>query len=100
MNDTELMKVLQAISSDLQAIKADNITIRNDLQSMKADVFKLPDIERNISLLMEGQQGMNEQLQKLDQLSEDMEEVKIKVSAVEEVTRSNSSQIRELRIAK
>ena len=100
MTDVELMKILQSISSDLQTLKADNATIHDDLQSMKADVARLPQMEKNISLFMEGQKGMNEQLQKLDRLSDDMEEVKIKVSALEETTRSNTSQIKELRIVK
>mgnify|MGYP002545678920 CR=1 FL=1 len=55
---------------------------------------------RNISLLMEGQDGMNEQFQKLDQVAEDVEEIKVKVTALENVTRDNTSQIRELKIAK
>ena len=55
---------------------------------------------RNISLLMEGQDGMNEQFQKLDQVAEDVEEIKVKVTALEAVTRDNTSQIRELKIAK
>ena len=53
---------------------------------------------RNISLLMEGQDGMNEQFQKLDQVAEDVEE--IKVTALEAVTKDYTSQIRELKIAK
>ena len=37
---------------------------------------------------------------KLDKVAEDVEEIKIKVSALEEVSRSQASQIQELRIAK
>ena len=50
--------------------------------------------------LLEGQQGMNEKFSKLDQVAEDVEEIKIKVSALEEVSRSQASQIREIRLAK
>ena len=85
-NNAEILKLL--------------LEMRDDLQSVKADVAQLPEMNRRINLLVEGQQGMNEQLQKLDHLSKDMEDVKVKVSAVEEVTRSNTSQIKELRIAK
>lgn len=104
---TEITENIQSIKADnstihndLQSIRQENVTIHDDLQSMKADVARLPQMEKNISLLMEGQKGMNEQLKKLDRLSDDMEDVKIKVSALEEATRSNSSQIKELRIAK
>ena len=44
--------------------------------------------------------NMNDKFQKLDQVAEDVEEIKIKVTALEEVTRSNTSQIRGLKIAK
>ena len=111
MDNNEL---LQAIYKELQDLKQTslstdnrlsnletaNVNISNDLQSMKADVFRLPHIEKNISLLMEGQQGMNEQFSKLDQVAEDVEEIKTKVTALEAVTKDNTSQIRELRVAK
>lgn len=41
-----------------------------------------------------------DKFQKLDQVADDVEEIKVKVTALEEVTRSNTSQIRELKIAK
>ena len=56
--------------------------------------------DKNIQLLLEGQQGMNEKFQKLDQVAENVEEIKAKVTALEAVTRDNTSQIKELRIAK
>ena len=43
---------------------------------------------------------MNEKFQKLDQVAENVEEIKAKVTALEAVTRDNTSQIKELRIAK
>ena len=46
----------------------------------------------------EGQQSMNEKFAKLDQVAEDVEE--IKVTALEAVTKDYTSQIRELKIAK
>lgn len=49
---------------------------------------------------MEGQQGINEKYSKLDQVAEDVEEIKTKVTALEAVTKDNTSQIRELRVAK
>lgn len=43
---------------------------------------------------------MNEKFVKLDQVAEDVEDIKVKVSALEEVSRSQASQIRELRMVK
>ncbi len=56
--------------------------------------------DKRVDALAEGQVNMNDKFQKLDQVAEDVEEIKIKVTALEEVTRSNTSQIRELKIAK
>ena len=83
--------VLEKILNKLEAI---------DNRLMKVELTQENVVCRKIDLLAEGQQGMNEQLQKLDQLSKDMEEVKIKVSAVERVTKDHTSQISELRVAK
>ena len=57
-------------------------------------------MDKKIDALAEGQQGMNEKFAKLDQVAEDVEEIKIKVSALEEVSKSQASQIREIRLAK
>ena len=109
MDNNEL---LQALYNDLQSIKKTAETTNERLTKMEATVGstneRLTKMEiaqenvviKNMQLLLEGQKGMNEQLQKLDQLSADMEDVRIKVTALEEVTRSNTSQIKELRIAK
>ena len=43
---------------------------------------------------------MNDKFKKLDQVAEDVEEIKAKVTALEAVTKDNTSQIRELKIAK
>ena len=92
--------MLEAIGELLAPIIKDQREIREDLQAVKADVAQIPDMRRDINLLLEGQQGMNEKFSKLDQVAEDVEEIKIKVSALEEVSRSQASQIREIRLAK
>ena len=79
--------------------------IKQDLADVKQRTTKIEftlehDVSKQLQLLTEGQQGMNDKFQKLDQVAEDVEEIKIKVTALEEVTRSNTSQIRELKIAK
>ena len=91
---------IRTMKDDIQSLKADNAEIREDLQALKADNAKLVTLEKKVDLILEGQQGINEKFQKLDKVAEDVEEIKVKVTALEEVTRSNTSQIKELRIAK
>lgn len=91
-------ELLQALYNDLQSIKKTVETTNERLTKM--EIAQENVVIKNMQLLLEGQKGMNEQLQKLDQLSADTEDVRIKVTALEEVTRSNTSQIKELRIAK
>lgn len=91
---------LDRMEDDLQSLKADNAEIREDLQAVKADNAKLVTLEKKVDLLLEGQQGINDKFKKLDQVAEDVEEIKAKVTALEAVTKDNTSQIRELRIAK
>ena len=57
-------------------------------------------MDKKINALAEGQANMNDKFAKLDQVAEDVEEIKAKVTALEAVTKDNTSQIRELKIAK
>lgn len=75
--------------------------IHDDISEIKERVTKIEIhqenvTDKNIRLLIEGQKGMNEQFQKLDQVAEDAEEIKIKVTALEAVTRDNTSQIKDI----
>ena len=92
--------MLEAMSQLLAPIQSDIRTMKDDIQSLKADNAKLITLEKKVDLLLEGQQGINEKFQKLDRVAEDVEEIKVKVTALENVTRDNTSQIRELKIAK
>lgn len=56
--------------------------------------------DKRVDALAEGQANMNEKFAKLDQMADNVEEIKTKVTALEAVTKDNTSQIRELRIAK
>ena len=89
--DSKLEKALEPINGRLDRMESEitkiNVTLENETN-------------KNIKILLEGQQGINEKFQKLDKVAEDVEEIKVKVTALEEVTRSNTSQIEELRIAK
>ena len=78
--------------------------IKQDLAEVKQRTTKIEvalenDVHKTMSLLLEGQKGMNEKFKQLDQVAEDVEEIKIKVSALESVTRDNVTQIKELRKA-
>ena len=79
--------------------------IKQDLAEVKQRTTKIEftlehDVSKRLQLLTEGQQGMNDKFAKLDQVAEDVEEIKAKVTALEAVTKDNTSQIRELKIAK
>ena len=56
--------------------------------------------DKRVDALAEGQANMNEKFAKLDQMADNVEEIKTKVTALEAVTKDNTSQIRELKIAK
>ena len=90
---------------DKDMLEAIGLLMDSKLEPIKADITKINvtlenDVNKKIELLLEGQQGMNEKFSKLDQVAEDVDEIKIKVSALEEVSRSQASQIREIRLAK
>ena len=93
-------QLLAPIHDDIQSLKADNAEIREDLQALKADNAKLITLEKKVDLILEGQQGINEQFQKLDQVADDVEEIKLKVTALEAVTKDNTSQIKDIRAIK
>ena len=110
----EVGKALEPIREDIQALKADNAEIREylrtlkadnaeireDLQSVKADTARLVTMEKTLGLLMEAQGETREKVKRLDKVAEDVEEIKIKVSALESVTRDNTSEIKDIRLAK
>ena len=91
---------LDAMGKDIQALKADNAEIREDLQSVKADTARLVTMEKTLGLLMEAQVETREKVKKLDKVADDVEEIRIRVSALEGVTKENTSQIKDIRIAK
>ena len=60
----------------------------------------MEDMGKQINLLLEGQQGMNEKFAKLDSVAEDVEDIKLTVRAMEAVTQRNSNDIQKLRAVK
>ena len=100
--DQELKELLLSMQGEIKALR-DNMNARfdkSDERMTKMEIHQENVTEKNIQLLLEGQQGINEKFQKLDQVAENVEEIKAKVTALEAVTRDNTSQIKELRIAK
>ena len=100
--DQELKELLLSMQGEIKALR-DNMNARfdkSDERMTKMEIHQENVTDKNIQLLLEGQKGMNEKFQKLDQVAENVEEIKAKVTALEAVTRDNTSQIKELRIAK
>ncbi len=100
--DQELKELLLSMQGEIKALH-DNMNARfdkSDERMTKMEIHQENVTDKNIQLLLEGQQGINEKFQKLDQVAENVEEIKAKVTALEAVTRDNTSQIKELRIAK
>ena len=100
--DQELKELLLSMQGEIKALR-DNMNARfdkSDERMTKMEIHQENVTDKNIQLLLEGQQGINEKFQKLDQVAENVEEIKAKVTALEVVTRDNTSQIKELRIAK
>lgn len=96
--DQELKELLLGMRQDITNMKQDLTDVKQRVTKMEIHQENVTD--KNIQLLLEGQQGINEKFQKLDQVAENVEEIKAKVTALEAVTRDNTSQIKELRIAK
>ena len=92
--------MLDAIGQMLEPIIKEQREIREDLQAMKADVAQIPDVRRDINLILEGQQGINDKFASLDKTEESMENLKVRVFALEDASKKQASQIRELRMAK
>lgn len=86
------------MDSRLAPIQADLADVRQRMTKMEIHQENVTD--KNIQIIIEGQQGTNEKFRKLDKMAEDVEEIKVKVSALEETSKSQASQIKELRIAK
>ena len=88
------------IREDLRTLKADNAEIREDLQSVKADTARLVTMEKTLGLLMDAQVETRDKVKRLDKVADDVEEIKVKVAALESVTKENTSQIKDIRLAK
>lgn len=90
--------MLEAIGQLLEPIKQDLAEVKQRVTKIEVTQEQVTD--KNIQLLMEGQQGMNEKFAKLDAVAEDVEDIKLTVRAMEAVTQRNSKDIQNLRAVK
>ena len=93
-------EMLEAIGELLAPIMKEQREIREDLQAVMEDTARLVVLEKKVDALAEGQANMNEKFAKLDQVAEDVEEIKVKVTALEAVTKQNCTDIKQLRAVK
>ena len=101
----EVKHRVTAIEVTQENVKSDLAGVKSDLEEVKhrvttIEVTQENDVKTQLRLLGEGQQGMNEKFKKLDQVAEDVEDIKGTVHILEAVTKSNTTQIKELRLVK
>ena len=96
--DIELKEILLSMQGEMRAMREDLAEVKQRVT--KIEVTQEQVTNKNIQLLMEAHTGTREKLEKLDKVAEDVEEIKIKVSALESVTRDNTSEIKDIRLAK
>ena len=103
--EQELKEILLSMQSEIRALYTEVVEMKHTQQHQGQEITKINvtlenDIKTQLQLLGEGQQGMNEKFAKLDKVAEDVEEIKVKVTALENVTKDNTAQIKDIRIAK
>ncbi len=103
--DQELKDILLSMQSEIRSIHTEMSEMKQTQQQQGQEIAKINmTLEHNISkqleLLGEGQQMVIDKFKQLDQVAEDVEDIKDTVNALEAITKSNTTQIKELRIAK
>lgn len=94
------MVLLYVKKMDKEMLEAMSKLLNPIIEEQRHIRVLLEHTDKRVDALAEGQANMNEKFAKLDQMAENVEEIKTKVTALEAVTKDNTSQIRELRIAK
>lgn len=102
--DQELKELLLSMQSEIRSIHTEMSEMKQT-QQQGQEITKIHmtlehDVSKQLQLLGEGQQMVIDKFTKLDQAAEDVEEIKKKVFALEEASKNQASQIKELRIAK
>lgn len=108
----ELIKSVNTITMDMQHMKTDMQHMKTDMQHMKTDISKIKDrtlkleitqeniTNKNIQLLMEGQQLNAEKLKAVDKKLEKLDNLEASMVALEAITMQNTVKIKEKQIKK
>lgn len=96
---------MAGLKDDVAGLKTDVAGLKTEMAEVKERVTNIEIIQetvtnRNIQLLMECQRGINDKFRRLDHVEANEESLDIRTTALEEVTRTHTAAIRELRIAK
>lgn len=103
--DQELKDILLSMQSEIRSIHTEMSEMKQAQQQQGQEIAKINmtldhNISKQLELLGEGQQMVIDKFKQLDQVAEDVEDIKDTVNALEAITKSNTTQIKELRIAK
>lgn len=103
--DQELKDILLSMQSEIRSIHTEMSEMKQTQQQQGQEIAKINmtldhNISKQLELLGEGQQMVIDKFKQLDQVAEDVEDIKDTVNALEAITKSNTTQIKELRIAK
>ena len=99
MEGKELLQAIgKMLNESLDPIKEELSDIKQRVTKIEITQEQITD--RKIQTLLEGQQGMNEKFKQLDKLTADVEDIKITVNALEAMTKTNTTEIKELKLVK
>ncbi len=95
----------QELKADVSELKTDVTLLKKDVADLKTRVTKIEVVQeavtnKQIQLLIEGQQGMNEKFRKLDRIDQELTDVASQVEVVQQVVTQHSGSIRALQTAK
>ena len=100
-----LMAIRQMMQEELQPINKrldsmDDRLSRIEERATKIEVVQENVTNKNIQVLFEGQQGMNEKFRKLDRMEITLNDVKSDTEVIKGVVASHSKSIQDLKLAK
>ena len=102
MDEKELLEAMRAMIAEQSKQMSDMMDAKLEpiIEEQRHTRVLMEHMDKRMDALAEGQANINEKFKMLDQVAEDVEEIKIKVNALESATKDNTSQIRELRAIK
>ena len=108
----DLQAIAELIRSEVQPILEDVAELKQDISDLKQEVSYIKErvtkievvqenvTNKNIQVLFEGQQGMNEKFRKLDRMEMTLNDVKSDTEVIKGVVASHSKSIQDLKLAK